>query len=49
MNRINTQAATALQEISDTELDQVLGADGVIYTISHECHMNTWQWLFTCC
>ena len=28
MNGINSQAATALQEITDAELDQVLGADG---------------------
>ncbi len=49
MNGINSQAATALQEITDAELDQVLGADGVINTISHECHMNTWQFMFTCC
>ncbi|HEL1192892.1 TPA: type A2 lantipeptide, partial [Streptococcus equi subsp. zooepidemicus] len=20
-----------------------------IKTISHECHMNSWQFLFTCC
>ncbi|WP_454118490.1 lacticin 481 family lantibiotic [Microbacterium lacticum] len=40
MNGINSQAATALQEITDAELDQVLGADGVINTISHECHMQ---------
>ncbi len=44
------QAAAALDELSDAELDQVLGAgNGVYYTLSHECHMNSWQFIFTCC
>lgn len=38
-----------LNEITDTELDQILGAEGVIPTISHECHMNSWQAVFGCC
>ncbi|WP_373120667.1 lacticin 481 family lantibiotic, partial [Mediterraneibacter gnavus] len=25
------------------------GGNGVLKTISHECNMNTWQFLFTCC
>ncbi|WP_139738454.1 lacticin 481 family lantibiotic [Actinomyces wuliandei] len=49
MGNINIQAAAALDELSDAELDQILGAEGVFRTISHECHMNTWQALFTCC
>nr|CUH82811.1 LmgA-prelacticin LMG [Lactococcus lactis subsp. lactis] len=39
-----------IQEVSDSELDEILGAgNGVIKTVSHECKMNTWQFLFTCC
>lgn len=38
-----------LVEITDAELDEILGAgDGVMYTLTHECHMNTWQFLLTC-
>ena len=36
--------------MEEKELEQILGGgSGVINTISHECHMNTWQFLFTCC
>ncbi|AXR74272.1 MULTISPECIES: lacticin 481 family lantibiotic [Auritidibacter] len=49
MKAINHEAATALQELTDNELDQILGADGVISTLTHECHMNSWQGLLTCC
>jgi lantibiotic mutacin-2 len=49
MSNINMQAVSALDELSDAELDQVLGAEGVVTTISHECKMNSWQFIFTCC
>ncbi|OMG12923.1 lantibiotic lacticin [Actinomyces naeslundii] len=49
MSNINMQAVSALDELSDAELDQVLGAEGVVTTISHECNMNSWQFIFTCC
>ena len=36
--------------MEEKELEQILGGgDGAISTISHECAMNTWQFLFTCC
>jgi hypothetical protein len=36
--------------MEEKELEQILGGgNGVIKTISHECAMNTWQFLFTCC
>lgn len=39
-----------LEEVTEEELDAILGAgNGVIKTISHECHMNSFQFLFTCC
>jgi hypothetical protein len=43
--------ADLLEEVTEDELDEILGAkgSGVIKTISHECHMNSWQFLFTCC
>jgi len=51
MNSINKNALMALEELTDNELDQVLGAagGGVVPTVSRDCHMNSWQWLFTCC
>lgn len=42
-------ALELLSEVSNEELNEILGGEGVINTISHECHMNTWQFLFTCC
>ncbi|WP_415316138.1 lacticin 481 family lantibiotic [Bacillus safensis] len=36
--------------IDEKELEQILGGgDGVFRTISHECAMNTWMFIFTCC
>ncbi len=36
--------------MEENELEQILGGgDGVFTTISHECNMNTWQFIFTCC
>ena len=49
MSNINTHAAAALDELSDAELDQVLGAEGMMYTLSQDCRLHTWQYLFTCC
>ena len=51
MSNINMQAAAALDELSDAELDQVLGAggDGVKWSITHECYMNSLQVLLSCC
>lgn len=43
------EALKAINDVTDAELEEVVGADGVIKTISKECHMNTWQFLFTCC
>nr|CAA63706.1 bacteriocin [Kocuria varians] len=45
-----TNAFQALDEVTDAELDAILGGgSGVIPTISHECHMNSFQFVFTCC
>ncbi len=39
-----------LAEMTDAEFDSIIGAgNGVVTTISHECNMNSWQFLFTCC
>lgn len=48
-NMDEKMAFELLSEVSGEELDEILGGEGVINTISHECHMNTWQFLFTCC
>ncbi len=39
----------SLAEMSDAEIEELLGGQGVFYTLSHECHMNSFQWFFTCC
>lgn len=46
---IELEALKSINDVSDEELDEVVGASGVIKTISKECKMNTWQFLFTCC
>lgn len=49
-NKYDDQILDNLAELSDTEIEELLGAGNeAIYTFSHECHMNTWQWFFTCC
>ncbi|MEX0379907.1 lacticin 481 family lantibiotic [Leuconostoc aquikimchii] len=49
--KVNEVALSALEEVTESELDAVLGArkSGVINTISHECNMNSFQFVFTCC
>ena len=46
-----TTIIESIQEVSLEELDQIIGAgkNGVFKTISHECHLNTWAFLATCC
>ncbi|MDA2180114.1 lacticin 481 family lantibiotic [Bacillus cereus] len=43
------KALEAINDLTDAELENVVGAEGQFDTISHECHWNTWQFLFTCC
>ena len=41
---------TLTNPMEENELEQILGGgNGVLKTISNECNMNTWQFLFTCC
>lgn len=44
-----SNATYLLDEVTDSELDQILGAEGVVSTVSHECAMNSFQKLFGCC
>ena len=47
---MNKEINALTNPIEEKDLEQILGGgDGVIRTISHECHMNTWQFIFTCC
>ena len=49
-NKYDDQILDNLAELSDTEIEELLGAgQGVKYTWTHECHMNSIQFLFTCC
>lgn len=45
------EANNALQELTVEELDMIIGGGktGAVPTVSHDCHMNSWQFLFTCC
>lgn len=39
-----------LVEMTDTELDAILGAgDGVVKTLTHERHLNSFTWFLRCC
>ncbi|MCR5194754.1 MAG: type A2 lantipeptide [Pseudobutyrivibrio sp.] len=47
---MNKEINALTNPIEEKELEQILGGGGgVIPTISHECNMNTWQFIFTCC
>ena len=47
---MNNEIIELTNPMDEKELEQVLGrCDGVYTTISHECNMNTWQFIFTCC
>jgi len=46
---LNNLALEALEEVTEEEMDEVLGAQGVFRTLTRECHMNSWQWIGTCC
>ena len=49
-NKYDDQILDNLAELSDTEIEELLGAGhGVKYTWTHECHMNSIQFRFTCC
>ena len=49
-NKYDDQILDNLAELNDTEIEELLGAgSGVFPTLSHDCHMNTWQWFLTCC
>lgn len=48
--RMKKDVLALTNPMDEEELEQVLGGgSGVLYTISHECKMNTWQFMFTCC
>ena len=49
MSNINMQAVAALDELSDADLDQVLGAEGKISTLTQECEFHTFLYALTCC
>ncbi|MCU5746466.1 lacticin 481 family lantibiotic [Staphylococcus sp. SQ8-PEA] len=52
----DSEVVSLLEEVQEDELNEILGAkkkkkrkSGVIPTVSHECHMNSFQFIFTCC
>jgi|GEM_PF-435992 len=48
--KYNDEIIDNLAEMTDTEIEELLGAGrGVVPTVTHECHMNSWQWFFGCC
>ena len=50
INDMRNDVLTLTNPMEENELEQILGGgNGVLKTNSHECNMNTWQFLFTCC
>ncbi len=51
--KLNMEALLSIEEVCEKELETISGAgkigDGVFNTLTHECHMNTWQFIGTCC
>lgn len=49
--QFDLEALKAIEDVSENELEQLFAGngDGAIWSISHECHMNSFQFLFTCC
>ncbi|MFO3687846.1 lantibiotic lacticin [Staphylococcus felis] len=48
----DVEMSNLLEEVQEEELNEILGAkksSGAIRTVSHDCHMNSWQFIFTCC
>ena len=49
-NKYDDQTLDNLAELSDTEIEELLGAGwGSIFSFTHECNTNTMTQLFTCC
>jgi len=49
-NKYDDQILDNLAELSDTEIEELLGAGwGSIFTFTRECNTNTMTQLFTCC
>lgn len=49
-NKYDDQILDNLAELSDTEIEELLGAGrGVVPTITQECHMYSLQFFLTCC
>lgn len=49
-NKYDDQILDNLAELSDTEIEELLGAGwGSIFTFTRECNTNTMTHLFTCC
>ena len=43
------EALISLEDVSECELIDITGASGVVTTLTHECKMNSIQFLGTCC
>ena len=49
-NKHDDQILDNLAELSDTEIEELLGAGwGSIFSFTHKCNTNTMTQLFTCC
>jgi hypothetical protein len=50
IKNLEMEALLSIEEVSENELSEMVGADGgIIHTLTHECYMNTWQFIGTCC
>ena len=49
-NKYDDQILDNLAELSDTEIEELLGAGwGSIFSFTHKCNTNTMTQFFTCC
>ncbi len=52
MKKLNTEALKSLSEVSDQEINEVLGAGdcgGVVCTLTKDCHFNSLTAKLRCC
>lgn len=50
MKKLNENALKSLSEVTDKEIDEILGAGcGVVCTVTKDCHFNSLTAKLRCC
>ena len=47
--KFDMEALNSIEDVSESELIEITGASGVVTTLTHECKMNSLQFLGTSC